>query len=82
MTNTIKETWKEEIYEIITHNETSECHLKLVALVDSLISEVEALVREETVSRIKNQIDSLGGQNWGEHLERKEVEKVLNNITL
>lgn len=52
MTKTIKETWKEEIYEIITHNETSECHSKLVALVESLISQVEALVRRETVDEI------------------------------
>lgn len=52
MTKTIKETWKEEIYEIITHNETSECHLKLVVLVESLISQVEALVRKQTVEEI------------------------------
>lgn len=52
MTKTIKETWKEEIYEIITHNETSECHSKLVALVESLISEVEALARRETVEEV------------------------------
>lgn len=56
MTKTIKETWKEEIYEIITHNETSECHSKLVALVESLISQVEALVRRETIEDILNNV--------------------------
>lgn len=49
MTKTIKETWKEDIYEIITHNETSECHIKLVVLVEVLISQVEALVKKQTV---------------------------------
>lgn len=35
----MENNWKEEMYEIITHNETSECHLKLVYLVESLLAE-------------------------------------------
>lgn len=51
---TMKQDWKEKIYHIITHNGTSECHLKLVVLVESLLKEERNAVLKENQLLIDN----------------------------
>lgn len=81
---TKKEAWKEEIYNIITHNETSECHLKLVVLVESLTSQVEALVRgeerEKGFQEGKNYFRSLRIGENAEELVKNTRNAVLSEV--
>lgn len=82
MTKTIKETWKEKVYEIITHNETSGCHLKLVALVESLISEVEALVRNEFLSEVEKEVEKkLEEHDYvGKVAKQEDISTIINQL--